>query len=68
MVGLLRDSKEVKALFEQTPFGGAQVKFLRATIYEYHFTSWEERQKTGNYWKRELKGLYFPVISLRGEK
>jgi predicted DCC family thiol-disulfide oxidoreductase YuxK len=66
MVGLLRDSKPVKALFEQTPFGGAQVKFLRASIYEYHFTSWEERQKTGNYWKRELKGLYFPVISLRG--
>ena len=66
MVGLLRDSKPVKALFEQTPFGGAQPKFLRATVYEYHFTSWEERQKTGNYWKRELKGLYFPVISLRG--
>ena len=66
MVGLLRDSKPVNALFEQTPFGGAQPKLLRATIYEYHFTSWEERQKTGNYWKRELKGLYFPVISLRG--
>ncbi|HVY93504.1 MAG TPA: lipase maturation factor family protein [Bryobacteraceae bacterium] len=66
MVGLLRDSKPVKDLFEQTPFGGAQPKFLRATIYEYHFTSWDERQKTGDYWTRELKGLYFPVISLRG--
>ncbi|HVW08598.1 MAG TPA: lipase maturation factor family protein [Bryobacteraceae bacterium] len=66
MVSLLRDSKPVKALFEQTPFGGAQPKFLRATIYEYHFTSWDERRKTGDYWKRELKGLYFPVISLRG--
>jgi hypothetical protein len=66
MVGLLRDSKPVKALFEETPFGGAQPKFMRATIYEYRFTSWDERQKTGNYWKRESKGLYFPVISLRG--
>jgi hypothetical protein len=65
MVALLRDSKPVKGLFEQTPFGGAQPKFVRATIYEYHFTSWDEHQKTGNYWKRELKGLYFPAISLR---
>jgi predicted DCC family thiol-disulfide oxidoreductase YuxK len=66
MVSLLRDSKHVKALFEQTPFGGAQPKFLRAMIYEYHFTSWDEKQKTGNYWKREIKGLYFPSIGLRG--
>ena len=65
MVGLLRGSKPVNALFEQTPFSGTLPKFLRATIYEYHFTSWSERQKTGNYWSREYKGLYFPVVSLR---
>ena len=65
MVGLLRGSKPIAALFEQTPFSGVPPKFLRATIYEYRFTSWDERQKTGNYWKREIKGLYFPVVSLR---
>lgn len=65
MVGLLRGSKPINALFEQTPFSGTPPKFLRATIYEYHFTSWSERQKTGNYWKREYKGLYFPVVSVR---
>lgn len=66
MVGLLRGSKPIADLFEQTPFAGAQPKFLRATIYQYRFTSWDEKQKTGNYWKREIKGLYFPVVSLRG--
>jgi predicted DCC family thiol-disulfide oxidoreductase YuxK len=65
MVGLLHGSKPIEALFEQTPFSGTTPKFVRATIYEYHFTTWDERAKTGNYWKRELKGLYFPVVSLR---
>ena len=67
MVGLLRGSKPVEALFRQTPFSGTPPKYVRATIYEYHFTSWDERRKSGDYWKREIKGLYFPVISLHAE-
>jgi predicted DCC family thiol-disulfide oxidoreductase YuxK len=65
MVGLLRGSKEINALFAQAPFSGLPPKFVRATIYQYHFTSWDERQRTGNYWTREIKGLYFPVVGLR---
>jgi hypothetical protein len=65
MVGLLHESKPILALFEQAPFSGVPPKFVRATIYEYHFTSWDERQKTGNFWKREIKGLYFPPAGLR---
>jgi hypothetical protein len=65
MVGLLRGSKEINQLFAQTPFSGTLPKFVRASIYEYHFTSWRERQKTGNFWRRELKGLYFPSVGLR---
>jgi hypothetical protein len=61
MVGLLRGRNPSRA-FRQTPFSGTLPKFVRATIYEYRFTSWSERQKTGNYWKREIKGLYFPVV------
>ena len=65
MVGLLRGSKPIAALFQVTPFEGATPKFVRATIYEYHFTTWDERRKTGNYWKSEIKGLYFPPVGLR---
>jgi hypothetical protein len=64
MVGLLHGSKSINDLFLASPFQGAP-KMVRATIYEYHFTTWDERQKTGNIWKRELKGLYFPPVSLR---
>jgi hypothetical protein len=62
---LLHGSKSVNALFEAVPFSGIPPKFIRATAYEYHFTAWDERQKTGNIWKREVKGLYFPPVSLR---
>jgi predicted DCC family thiol-disulfide oxidoreductase YuxK len=65
MVGLLRGSQPINQLFEQTPFSGAVPKFVRASIYEYHFTSWAERQKTGNLWTRVNKGLYFPSVGLR---
>jgi predicted DCC family thiol-disulfide oxidoreductase YuxK len=65
MVGLLRGSRPIAGLFELTPFSGRLPKLVRATIWEYHYTSWEERRKTGNYWKRELKGLYFPAVGLR---
>jgi predicted DCC family thiol-disulfide oxidoreductase YuxK len=65
MIGLLKGSRQIDALFAQTPYSGVPPRLVRATIYEYHFTSWSERQKTGNYWKREIKGLYFPAVSLR---
>ncbi len=66
MAGLLRGSKPIEDLFAQRPLGGVPPKFLRATMYQYHFTNWAERRRTGEFWKRELKGLYFPVVSLRG--
>jgi hypothetical protein len=34
-------------------------------VYDYRFTTFAERRQTGNWWKRELKGAYFPPISLR---
>ena len=65
MISLLRGSRPINQLFAQTPFAGKLPKFVRATIYQYRFTSWSERQKTGNYWSREIKGLYFPPVGLR---
>ena len=67
MAGLLHGSRSIEDLFEQRPLAGQTPKYVRATIYQYRFTNWGERQKTGNYWKRELRGLYFPVVSLKGQ-
>jgi predicted DCC family thiol-disulfide oxidoreductase YuxK len=62
---LLQGSQPVTDLFEKTPFGATPPRYIRATIDRYQFTRWEERSKTGNWWKREPQGLYFPQVSLR---
>jgi hypothetical protein len=63
-VRLLEGSPEVVSLLETNPFPNAPPKYIRARLYDYTFTTREERQRTGNWWKRELKGEYLPAISL----
>jgi hypothetical protein len=65
VISLLEGSKPVLALLERDPFGGKPPQQIRAVVYEYHFTSFEERRRTGNWWKREEKGMYFPPAGLR---
>jgi predicted DCC family thiol-disulfide oxidoreductase YuxK len=63
-VRLLQGSPEVLALLEKNPFPDQPPKYIRARVYDYRFTSREERGRTGAWWKRELKGDYLPPISL----
>jgi hypothetical protein len=60
---LLEGKPEVVQLLEHNAFPERPPKFLRARLYEYHFASGEEKRATGNWWKREEKGLYLPVVS-----
>ena len=64
-VRLLQGSPDVLALLEKNPFPELPPRYIRALLYEYHFTSRDERRSTGAVWKRELKGIYLPVITLR---
>jgi len=64
-VRLLQGSKPVLTLLKTNPFPDNPPVYLRAMLYEYRFTSSEEHQKTGNWWAREEKGLYCPVLSLK---
>jgi hypothetical protein len=65
LVRLLEGSQPVLALMENPPFEEKPPKHVRAMVYEYRFTTFGERRKTGNWWKREFKGAYFPTVSLR---
>jgi lipase maturation factor 1 len=62
---LLQGSPQVLALMEKNPFPDAPPKYIRAELYEYHFTDTATRRKTGEWWRRERLGDYLPVISIR---
>ncbi len=63
---LLRGSPEVTGLLADNPFPTDPPRQIRATLYEYRFTSPEEaRASGGNWWKREEKGIYAGPASLR---
>ncbi len=59
---LLEGSPEVAALLAVDPFPDRPPRYVRAVLYDYRFTDSEERRRTGAWWKRELRGLYAPVV------
>jgi hypothetical protein len=65
LLKLLQGSKPVLSLFEHDPFSGKPPRYIRAMVYEYRFTDFATRRKTGNWWTREPKGTYFPAVSLK---
>ncbi|MBI3590014.1 MAG: lipase maturation factor family protein [Candidatus Melainabacteria bacterium] len=67
-VRLLQGSKDVLKLIAYNPFSDSPPHYLRALIYDYKFTDMDTKHRTGNLWKRELKGLYFPVVTLKEDR
>jgi hypothetical protein len=65
MARLLQGSPEVLGLLERNPFVDRPPHYVRAMLYQYTFTSPAERKSTGAWWKRELKGVYVPAVSLK---
>jgi predicted DCC family thiol-disulfide oxidoreductase YuxK len=63
-VRLLQGQPEVLALLKTNPFPNAPPRWLRATVYDYHFTNFATRRETGAWWRRDLIGPYCPVLSL----
>jgi len=61
---LLQNDERTLSLMAGNPFPEKPPRYVRALLYEYRFTTPDERRKTGNWWVRELRGEYFPVVSL----
>jgi hypothetical protein len=61
---LLQGSRSVLDLLAYNPFPDAPPRFVRAMIYDYRFTDWDTRRRTGAIWRRELMGTYLRQISL----
>jgi hypothetical protein len=61
-VELLLNSQDVLALFRSNPFPTASPKQIRAVIWQYWFTDRATKRATGNWWRREYRGLYAPTL------
>jgi len=59
---LLQGDSAVMELFAGNPFRQAPPRMVRAVLWQYWFTSMEEKRATGLWWRRELLGLYAPTL------
>lgn len=60
---ILEGSPEVLALLASNPFPDAPPRYVRAELYDYHFTRRGDDPRA--WWKRSFKGEYCPRASLR---
>jgi lipase maturation factor 1 len=61
---LLHNEPPVLALLGPNPFPKQPPKYVRALLYDYYFTDRATRRATGDWWRREYKGVYVPPLSL----
>jgi hypothetical protein len=54
----------VRGLFARDPFPKRPPRYIRATLYDYHFTTAAEHRQTGAWWTRRELREYLPAISL----
>ncbi len=61
---LLLGSPAVLSLFRGNPFPQMPPRYVRAVLWQYWFTSMDEKRHTGNWWRREYMGLYAPELTI----
>ncbi len=59
---LLAGTPDVLALLRYNPFSDNPPRYIRARVYDYQFSSWEEKQQSGVWWKRICIGNYSPIL------
>ena len=61
---LLEGKPEVLALLDTNPFADGPPRWVRAVLYDYHFTDADTRREQGTWWTRVRLRPYGPVLSL----
>ena len=61
VVRLLQGSPAVLSLLRHNPFPSAPPRFIRLSVYRYHFSTPAARRSDGVWWERELVGRFQPM-------
>lgn len=64
---LLVGDSDVLALLRGNPFPQTPPRYIRAVIWQYWFTTEEEKRRTGNWWRRAYLGLYAPELTMAAD-
>jgi hypothetical protein len=60
---LLENDRTTLKLLRHNPFPDESPVHVRAMLYRYRFTTWDERRATGAWWQRSLVGEYQPSVA-----
>ena len=61
--GLLQNDPAVLGLFAGNPFSNAPPRLVRAVLWQYWFSTEEEKRTGGVWWRRQLLGTYAPTLT-----
>jgi predicted DCC family thiol-disulfide oxidoreductase YuxK len=61
---LLSGAPAVWALLDTSPFPNGPPRMIRVLRYRYQFTTADQRQRTGAWWRRQYVGVWFPPSRL----
>ncbi len=62
---LLEGDGATLSLLRDNPFPDRPPKYVRALLYRYEFATPAQHRETGEWWKRQLEGAWFPAVSLQ---
>jgi len=62
---LLKGTPEVLKLLRYNPFPDKPPAYIRALMYDYQFSSFQEKKELGWWWRRTYLGPYSPTFSLK---
>jgi len=61
---LLENSPQVTALLGSNPFPHKPPLYVRAILYDYRYSSRDEKAATGAWWVRQPEAIYYPATAL----
>jgi hypothetical protein len=65
---LLAGEPTVLELLDKNPFEREPPRQVRALIYRYEPTSFDQRSRTGQWWTRSERALYAPILGIPAER
>jgi hypothetical protein len=60
---LLNNDRAVLGLFSGNPFPYVPPRLVRAVLWQYWFSSLEEKRSEGVWWRRQFLGIYAPTLT-----